>query len=51
MKGQLVTDVWIGDPGDPPAESREDVTRGLMLVASCGLAATLLALTALTLTS
>jgi adenosylcobinamide-phosphate synthase len=43
MKGHLVTEVWIGDPGDPPAAVRADVTRGLLLVASSGLAATLLA--------
>jgi adenosylcobinamide-phosphate synthase len=43
MKGQLVTDVWIGDPGDPPAEARADVTRSLTLVATTGVAATLVA--------
>jgi adenosylcobinamide-phosphate synthase len=47
MKGQLVTDVWIGDPLDLPAQSRADVTRGLWLVTATGLAATLLAALAL----
>lgn len=43
MKGQLVTEVWIGDPADPPAESRADVTRSLALVTTTGLTATLVA--------
>jgi adenosylcobinamide-phosphate synthase len=47
MKGQLVTDVWIGDLRDPPAETRADVVRGLRLVTISGLAATALALAAL----
>jgi adenosylcobinamide-phosphate synthase len=48
MKGQLVTDVWIGDPEDRPADSRADVTRGLWLVTATGLAATMIAALALT---
>ena len=47
MKGQLVTDVWIGDPGDPPAQARADVMRSLLLVTATGLAATGVALVAL----
>lgn len=47
MNGQLVTDVWIGDPRDPPAQTRSDVVRGLWLVTTSGLAATGLALAAL----
>jgi adenosylcobinamide-phosphate synthase len=31
-QGQLVTDVWLGDPGDPPAGSDEDVSRALAVV-------------------
>ena len=42
MNGQLVTDVWIGDPEDLPAQSRADVTRSLVLVTASGLAATLI---------
>jgi len=41
-RGQLVTDVWIGDPTDPPLESHSDVVRGLILVAATGLAAALI---------
>ena len=40
--GPLVTDVWIGDPNDPPAETHDDVIRGVTLVTASGLAATLL---------
>ena len=44
MKGQLVTDVWIGDPADLPAQARADVTRSLVLVTATGVAATLAAM-------
>jgi adenosylcobinamide-phosphate synthase len=47
MKGQLVTDVWIGDPRDPPVQTRADVVRGLLLVTASGLGATGVALVAL----
>jgi adenosylcobinamide-phosphate synthase len=43
MDGRLVTDVWIGDPADPPAQSHADVLRGLTLTISSGLAGTLIA--------
>jgi adenosylcobinamide-phosphate synthase len=43
MKGQLVTDVWIGDPADLPAQARADVTRSLVLVTATGVAAALAA--------
>lgn len=44
MKGALVTDVWIGDPLDPPAGEHADVVRGLQVVVAAGLvAATLVA--------
>jgi adenosylcobinamide-phosphate synthase len=49
MKGQLVTDVWIGDPRDPPVQTRADVVRGLLLVTASGLGATGVALVALVL--
>lgn len=42
MRGQLVTDTWIGDPADPPASSRQDVTRAMALVTSTGLVATVI---------
>jgi adenosylcobinamide-phosphate synthase len=48
MKGQLVTDLWIGDPTDPPAQSRADVTRSLWLVTATGLVATMIAALAIT---
>ena len=51
MNGQLVTDVWIGAAGDPPAQSRSDVARSVMLVAITGVAATLVAAGVLTLVS
>jgi adenosylcobinamide-phosphate synthase len=40
-RGQLVTDVWIGDPADLPLESHADVRRGLILVAAAAVTATL----------
>jgi adenosylcobinamide-phosphate synthase len=43
MDGRLVTDIWIGDPADPPAQSRADVLRGLTLAITSGLAGTLIA--------
>jgi adenosylcobinamide-phosphate synthase len=43
MRGTLVTDVWIGDSADPPAESRSDLVRGLTLVTATGLTAALIA--------
>ena len=43
MKGQLVTDVWIGDVDDPPAQSRADVIRALLLVTISGVAAAAIA--------
>lgn len=32
LRGELVTDVWIGRPEDPPAETRADLLRALALV-------------------
>lgn len=43
VNGQLVTDTWIGDPADPPADSRQDVERASMLVISTGITATAIA--------
>jgi adenosylcobinamide-phosphate synthase len=37
--GQLVTDVWLGDPHDPPAgDDRSDVVRAMTLCAATGVA-------------
>jgi adenosylcobinamide-phosphate synthase len=37
LRGQLVTDVWIGDPGDPPLTTRQDLLRSMVLVTVTGL--------------
>jgi adenosylcobinamide-phosphate synthase len=47
--GTLVTDVWIGDPADPPAGTADDVRRAIALVVAASLAATTIAVMALTL--
>ena len=38
LHGALVTDVWIGDPDDPPLGTASDVTRALLLVIVTALA-------------
>lgn len=43
LQGKLVTSIWLGDPADPPAESRSDLRRGMLLVTATGLLAALLA--------
>ena len=43
MRGLLVTDLWIGDPGDPPAGNRSDLQRAMLLVTVTGLLAATLA--------
>jgi len=43
VKGSLVTDLWIGDPGDPPAATHDDVTRAIVLIMAAGLLAAVLA--------
>jgi adenosylcobinamide-phosphate synthase len=45
--GQLVTDIWIGDPGDPPAQSHDDFRRAARLVIGAGLLAAALAAAAI----
>jgi adenosylcobinamide-phosphate synthase len=37
LKGVMVTDLWIGDAGDPPLESLADITRAITLVVASGL--------------
>lgn len=37
--GVLVTDIWIGDPNDPPASTREDVIRATVVVTASGIVA------------
>ena len=43
LRGTMVTDVWIGDPGDPPLSAAEDVRRAMVLTISAGLAVASLA--------
>jgi adenosylcobinamide-phosphate synthase len=45
--GTLVTDIWLGDPADPPAGDPADFRRGAVLVVVCGLLAAALAVAAL----
>jgi adenosylcobinamide-phosphate synthase len=40
--GRLVTDVWIGDPADPPLATAGDLQRAVRLVTISGLAAAIL---------
>jgi len=47
LRGTMVTDVWIGDPADPPAATRADLVRAMQLVALTGLLATALAMAAI----
>jgi adenosylcobinamide-phosphate synthase len=49
MGDQLVTDVWIGDAGDPPLASRDDLVRAMVLVSAAALAAGAVAVSVLTL--
>jgi adenosylcobinamide-phosphate synthase len=43
LKGVLVTEVWVGDPGDPPLSTAGDVTRAIALTVAVGLSMTALA--------
>jgi adenosylcobinamide-phosphate synthase len=36
MNGVLVTEAWIGDPGDPPVATHHDVMRAVVLVCLAG---------------
>jgi adenosylcobinamide-phosphate synthase len=42
-QGQLVTDVWIGDASDPPAETHDDFARARAIVVAAGLLSAALA--------
>jgi len=42
-KGALVTDVWLGDPGDPPAGDESDIRRSSILIGAAGVVAAALA--------
>jgi adenosylcobinamide-phosphate synthase len=41
--GNLVTDVWLGDPGDPPAGNARDIRRAIVLITATGLSFVVLA--------
>jgi hypothetical protein len=43
MGGRLVTDTWLGNAADPPAETHDDVRRAIGLVTMTGIAAVALA--------
>jgi adenosylcobinamide-phosphate synthase len=43
LKGELVTDLWIGAPSDPPLETSHDVTRATWMALITGLCATVVA--------
>jgi adenosylcobinamide-phosphate synthase len=38
-RGELVTDIWLGDPHDPPAGTRDDLMRAATVTLGAGLAA------------
>jgi adenosylcobinamide-phosphate synthase len=42
-KGKLVTDLWVGDPADPPAATRGDMMRAIAVMGMAGIAAAALA--------
>jgi adenosylcobinamide-phosphate synthase len=42
-RGILVTELWIGDPGDPEAATPEDVRRAIVLIIAAGLLAAVMA--------
>src|SRR5262245_53672192 len=42
-RGQLVTDLWVGDPADPPAATRGDMLRAIAVISMAGIAAAALA--------
>ena len=43
MQGRLVTETWLGDERDAPAETHDDVERATVLVTTTGLAAAVVA--------
>ena len=42
--GQMVTDIWLGDPNDPPVSAHEDMVRATAVVVIAGLLAAGLAI-------
>lgn len=47
IRGTLVTDVWLGDPADPPAADHADVRRASVLIGVTGLSCAALVCVAL----
>jgi adenosylcobinamide-phosphate synthase len=47
LDGRVVTEAWLGEPGDPRAESHDDVVHALALVGVTGLIAAVLSCAAL----
>jgi len=47
LKGVQVTDLWIGDPDDPPLSTRSDVVRAMALTLGAGLTVVSIAATGL----
>ena len=45
--GELVTDVWLGDPNDPPVSAHGDMTRATTVIVIAGLASAGLAIAVL----
>jgi adenosylcobinamide-phosphate synthase len=45
-KGVLVTDIWLGDPADPPAGTESDVPRATTLIITTGIIAAAMAVLA-----
>jgi len=43
LGGRLVTDLWLGDPDDPPLSTGADIRRAIILVGATGLASVALA--------
>ncbi|MGH9784262.1 MAG: cobalamin biosynthesis protein, partial [Terriglobia bacterium] len=42
--GNLVTEVWLGDPMDAPAESADDFRKAVVLIAATGVLAAVVAI-------
>jgi adenosylcobinamide-phosphate synthase len=43
LRGEQVTDIWVGDPSDPPLAEPDDVRRAVVLTTTVGLAVASLA--------
>ena len=43
LRGEQVTDIWVGDPTDPPLAEPDDVRRALVLTTTVGMAVATLA--------